>query len=190
MKTRDIDIRKYLHNCHLLEFQCNSSTIVVDELSLCQGDARVDVAVINGSIHGYEIKSESDTLERLPAQMTVYCKVLDTVTVVTGKCHTQKILDMVPDWWGVTEASKEMDSDFRLSIIRESTANESIDPFSLVQLLWRSEALSILKVLGLEKGMLSKPRRVLWQKLVDSVLLEDLKFYTREQLKSRTGWRS
>jgi len=37
------------------------------------GASRIDRAVVNGSVHGYEIKSETDDLTRLPAQARAYC---------------------------------------------------------------------------------------------------------------------
>jgi hypothetical protein len=49
---------------------------MLDEFGLEHGEVRVDVAVINGELHGYEIKSERDTLERLPRQVKAYSAVL------------------------------------------------------------------------------------------------------------------
>ena len=36
--------------------------IDVEELGVCRGRVRVDVAVVNGTLHGYEIKSDRDSL--------------------------------------------------------------------------------------------------------------------------------
>ena len=46
------------------------NTVFLEELGLCQGDARVDYAVINGAMNGYEIKSDRDKLVRLPHRLT------------------------------------------------------------------------------------------------------------------------
>ena len=46
----------------------NPNSRVVDELELLRGVVRVDVAVISDTLHGYEIKSASDNLIRLPNQ--------------------------------------------------------------------------------------------------------------------------
>ena len=43
-------------------------TIVLDELGLCHGDVRIDVASVNGELSGYEIKRHADTLARRPKQ--------------------------------------------------------------------------------------------------------------------------
>ena len=189
MKTRDIDIRSQLNTNLLDEHRSDPHTLVIHELGLCQGDARVDVAVINGSIHGYEIKSESDTLERLPGQVEVYSKVLDSVTVITGECHCKNVLKLVPEWWGIELTEVINDNAINFITLRQSFDNPSVDPYSLVQLLWRDEALDLLKKFGLEKGFLSKPRNQIWEKLAGSFSIFDLKYYIREQLKNRKNWR-
>ena len=43
-----------------------------------------DIAVINCSIHGYEIKSDLDTLMRLPQQLEFYAMTLQKLTLVVG----------------------------------------------------------------------------------------------------------
>lgn len=65
---RDRDVRQALHRKVLKEHHGDADTLVLDELGLRHGTCRVDIAVVNGYLHGYEIKSDSDTLERLPAR--------------------------------------------------------------------------------------------------------------------------
>lgn len=109
MKTRDIDIRQKLHKELSSQYKNRTDTIVVDELNLCQGDARIDIAVVNGKIHGYEIKSESDTLERLPNQISIYNQVMDTVTIVTAEKHLEKVKQLIPAWWGIKIVEKNLE---------------------------------------------------------------------------------
>ena len=58
---RDVDIRRALRT-RVRDSDDMKEALVVDELGLCQGRARIDLAVVNSSLHGYEIKSERDTL--------------------------------------------------------------------------------------------------------------------------------
>jgi len=46
-------------------------TLVIDELGLVQAKSRIDVAVINGYIHVYKIKSARQTLSRLDKQLDI-----------------------------------------------------------------------------------------------------------------------
>ena len=60
---RDVDVRRAVHNKILRHHHGQDDTLVLDELGLLGGDTRVDIAVVNGKIHGYELKSDRDTLE-------------------------------------------------------------------------------------------------------------------------------
>jgi hypothetical protein len=186
---RDIDIRQALladARLHATE----PGTRVVPELGLCQGIARVDLAVVNGSLHGYEIKSEHDTLVRLPGQIEVYSRVLDFVTIVTGPSHAENIKKNVPSWWGIW-AARYYAAEIRLEIVREPKQNRKVSSFALAQLLWRAEALQVLADRGLADGVRSKNRSQLWHRLAADLTTEELGKVVREQLKRRAaGWRA
>jgi hypothetical protein len=185
---RDIDIRKALREIMASVHGNEPDTLIVEELGLCQGTARVDLAVVNGSLHGYEIKSERDTLIRLPAQTEVYSRTLDFVTIVGAQSHEDKISSMVPAWWGIWIAAQEADR-LRLQEKRAPRKNPSTDPFSVAQFLWREEALQALADYNLAAGMKSKTRDKLWRRLagLDVTVLSSI---VRERLKQRgTDWR-
>lgn len=166
------------------------TTFVVDELGLCMGAARVDVAVVNGSVHGYEIKSPRDTLARLPRQADIYGQVLDYVTIVAAEGHAEAARSTVPDWWGVWCAT-EREGTIRLRQIRKGRRNPAVDPLAIAQLLWRDEALGVLSNRGLAAGLASKPRREIWRRLAQALPLEDLRKVVRDALKSRPPhWRA
>ncbi len=63
---RDRDVRQALRRKVLRDHIGDSSTLVLDELGLRHGTCRVDIAVVNSLLHGYEIKSDADNLARLP----------------------------------------------------------------------------------------------------------------------------
>ena len=171
------------------QYKNDKDTLIIPELGLCQGDARVDIAVVNGVIHGYEIKSERDTLNRLSGQQDIYNKVLDYVTVVASSSHIPKIKKTVPKWWGISEAKYKND---KLTIVdmRPCKKNTTVDPMALVQLLWRDEALSILKEHNFHRGVVSKPRKIIWERLVELLPLDELQDEIRQKIKARQHWRS
>jgi hypothetical protein len=186
---RDIDIRRALHAEMHRRHGADPNTRIVDELGLCQGSARVDIAVVNGTVHGYEIKSEHDTLARLPSQTGVYNRALDFVTIVIARAHAKKARAAVPKWWGVS-CAVETNVGVELRSVRRAKANPDVDPLAVAQLLWREEALDALRARGLETGMLSKPRAVLWGRLAKELPLEELRSVVRDRLKRRSGWRA
>jgi hypothetical protein len=186
---RDIDIRRKLRQDKRLHFG-EANTRVVEELGLCQGIARIDLAVVNGSIHGYEIKSDRDTLARLNGQVDIYNRTLDFVTIVSAPSHINKIRKIVPRWWGIWTAVTDV-SVTRLEVSREPKRNHEIDPFSVAQLLWREEALQALDGLGLATRIRSKPRQELWKRLASELTREELGSIVRDRLRRRCAdWRS
>jgi len=187
--VREIDIRNALRDQVRSQHAHEPDTLILDELGLCQGISRVDIAAINGSLHGYEIKSVKDTLERLPSQRDVYSKSLDYVTLVTAKQHLSKARKIVPKWWGlVVPVRQDTEVDFQL--IRQPERNDGVDRFALVQLLWRDETLRELERLGIDRGLRSKPKQVLWDRLADCVELSELGTIVRNTLKRRGSiWR-
>jgi hypothetical protein len=185
---RDIDIRRTLLVDIFEHHSPDDGTIVVEELGLCQGTARVDVAAVNGTIHGYEIKSERDTLARLDGQVAIYNRVLTYATVVAAENHIKGVFAAVPSWWGVYVALADA-GEVRVSTLREATRNPEVDPSALVQLLWRDETLAALESRGLSSGIRSKPRHVLWERLAASLPTEELILLVRDQLKLRPAGR-
>ncbi|MED0759145.1 sce7726 family protein [Aneurinibacillus thermoaerophilus] len=187
-KLKDVHVREELMRKLKEEYSYEPDTRIVNEMAVCQGTSRVDIAVINGVIHGYEIKSESDTLNRLPSQMNDYNRVFDRVTIVTASDYLEKVRDIVPEWWGII-CVKNKNGKPILRKIKKGRKNPSQDALALVQLLWRDEALSILKERGLHKGYLSKPRQKLFERLVETIPLKELKLEVNRLLKQREGWR-
>lgn len=97
----DPEVRHALKRTVLSRYVRDPQSLVLDELGLRHGAARVDLAVVNGMIHGFEIKADRDTLYRLPSQASIYSSVLDRVTLVASSRHMKPALGLVPDWWGV-----------------------------------------------------------------------------------------
>ena len=188
-RLRDLDIRQALHARLELDHADEPDTIVVDEMGLCQGIARVDVAVVNGAINGFEIKSEADRLDRLAAQRAAYCTVLDTVTLVTCAKHLPAARRAVPRWWGLQEARRR-DADVVLATVRRAGTNPNVDPAAVARLLWRDEALLLLARHELDAGLRSKPRRALWHALATQLDPDVLATGVRTALKRRPAWRA
>ncbi|MEW1820891.1 sce7726 family protein [Arthrobacter sp. NPDC080031] len=186
---RDIDVRRALHRDLLGQHKHDlANTRFVDELDLC-GEVRVDVAVINGSLSGYELKSAKDTLRRLPKQVELYSKMLDYAVLVVAENHHGEAIKIIPEWWGVTMALA-VEERISLEEVRPAEFNPQVDASYLARLLWRDEILAELTRLGLDKGVRSKPRRVLWERFSDSIPLDDVRSIVRRRLKDRTTWRA
>ncbi|WP_375090929.1 sce7726 family protein [Peribacillus sp. RS7] len=187
-KLKDIDIREALISELLSRYFDDQDTKIVNEMGVLHGQSRVDVAVINGILHGYEIKSESDTLIRLPSQIQDYSQVFDRMTIVVQRNYLDQVRSIIPKWWGIILVTRYA-GDIKLREVRKGRINNSVNPYSLSHLLWRNEALEILKEKGLQKGYLSKPRHDLYKKICSSITLEEIKIIVNQRLKLRENWK-
>jgi hypothetical protein len=189
--TSDKSIRAALRNDLADTYKNESQVKIIEELGITHGAARVDIAVVGGVIHGYELKSDLDSLYRLPEQMRVFNSVLDQITLVVGKNHLYEAINMVPDWWGIMIA-KIADSSGIISFcnIREADDNPEQDNAAIASLLWRKEALTILEEMGCAKGVRSKARRLVYERLATVLDHKTLRAKVRERLLTRVNWRS
>ncbi len=179
----DLAIRELLKH-HLLSAHAGVATVFLDELGLCQGDVRVDVAALNGELAGFEIKSPADGLARWPKQCRIYSKVVDRAWLVAP----EKTLEAAkaPDWWGLIRIVETQDR-LGLRVVREAGPNPTPDAYSIACLLWRDEAIAALEEFGLDRGVRTKRRKLIWQRLADQLPLDDLRRAVRGALKVRTS---
>jgi hypothetical protein len=162
--------------------------LILHEFAVSGGAVRLDIAVVNGSLDGFEIKSASDTLQRLPVQADAYSRVLEFVTIVAAASHVERVLSMVPAWWTVSVA-EESDGQVRIGPVRTGRRNADFDPVQVARLLWRDEALAVLRARGLAKGLMSRPRIALYEALARNMQADDLLKEVRSALKGRINWR-
>jgi hypothetical protein len=190
-KLNDPDIRKLLYGEFLKkdEFITDPTTVVVNELDVSFGAARIDVAVVNGKLHGFEIKSERDNLDRLPSQVELYSKTFDTLTLVISEVHLAKARKIIPKWWGIYCVKRGKFAP-RIKIIRNSKKNNAVDPLNLTHFLWKSELLELLEANCINKGVKSKTRYELGKIAVDKIGSEVISHFVRNKLKNREVWRA
>lgn len=180
----DISIRLALRSKLLEDHAQEPDTVLLEELGLCRGSVRVDIAVVNGSLSGYEIKSDQDTLRRLATQIEVYGKVLDRATLVVGRRLLTEALDVVPPWWGVLLASRTPNG-LRFRTVRRGRKNPRREARALVELLWFEHALALLGQRNAVRGCRGKPRRIVWDKVCDCFDLDEIAEAVRGRLKAR-----
>jgi len=189
ISTNDITIRSALKKLLTNRHAQDEKVRIIEELGVQHGTARVDIAVVNGIMHGYEIKSDQDTLRRLPRQMEVFNSVFDKITLVVGKNHLYKAINIVPEWWGIMVAKSNNNGSVIFNLIRGEEFNKNQDSVSIARLLWREEALRILEKNKVADGFYSKPRDFIYKKLASVLDQEALSEEVREKLFLRADWR-
>jgi hypothetical protein len=185
----ELQLRAAVKHKILPRYLRDSETVILEELALRHAAARIDLVVVNSILHGFELKSDSDTLERLADQARAYSSVFDRITLIVGYRHAYQALGIVPDWWGVKLAHVGPRGGIHFSDARSARNNPSRNPVALARLLWRQEALSLLDEIDEAEGFRSKPSASICQRLVEVASLDHLHCRVRQRLKQRTTWR-
>ena len=186
---KDKDIRILLKESrYVTKLLSSHNSRMIDEFEILQGRSRADVTIINGHLHCYEIKSSHDDLSRLPGQVVAYNKIFEYISLVSTKKHIHSAKKIIPDWWGIFCIEKTK-KNHRLLKIRNPKKNKETDVSELVKLLWRDEVLDELKKRNLDKGIRTKPKKILWGKLATSINKQETVSIVRERLKNRINWR-
>jgi hypothetical protein len=116
---------------------------IIDEVPLLR-NGRADVAAINGVLSGYEIKSERDSLARLPIQIPMYEAVFDYCSIVVAKRHLRRVRASVPNSWGICVAT-ERDGELLIEQRRKAKVNRGVQRTAIIQLLWKPELARLLR---------------------------------------------
>jgi hypothetical protein len=183
-------VRAAFHKSVLRAAHEDPSTFVLDELGLKHGESRADIAVLNGKLVGYEIKTERDTLSRLTSQVISYSEVFDRVYIISGKKHLDKINFLIPDWWGIYEIHQEDESSFSFFRIRDGEKNPTKNLYGIAQLLWKNEAMDLLNTMFDCNVREKSTRDQLYNILISKCDCEELSRLVIKCLKERLGWRT
>ncbi|WP_370154124.1 sce7726 family protein [Ferrovibrio sp.] len=178
-----------MHRSWLKQHHEDPNSIVIDEWGLEGGEARVDIAVINGCFQGYEIKGDGDSLRRLPAQIDAYSSVMDHTSLVTTQRHYTKAKAILPSFWGIIVVEPSAAGSALLFEDRPAARNRSVSPLAIAAQLWRPELVSILDSIGADAKLLRRPKWILCEALVLSCRLEILQLLVSEKIRQRKTWR-
>ena len=106
------------------------------------GSCKADLVILNGTGTIYEIKSDRDSLARLPNQLENYRKVFASVYVIAGALHVNEVLDLAPSDVGVLSLVRWD----RIKTIREAVVRpELVCPLAIFESLRTNEARAVLK---------------------------------------------
>ncbi|PQJ10132.1 hypothetical protein CJD36_015660 [Flavipsychrobacter stenotrophus] len=185
---KDPHIRQILQRTELSKYINDPHSKVVHEMKLPVASARIDMAVINGSLHAYEIKSASDSLQRLPNQIAAYSLVFDYLTVVTEEKYIEKIIALVPDWVGVAVCSDTVGEE-EFKEIKSPLLNKNKKAFYLAKLLWNDELIKILTEQNIPFGKRDR-NWLLCESLASGLDIATLSDVVRKTLKERQHWKN
>ena len=154
--------------------------VYVDELPT--GTTRADVVHITEQfMHGYELKGDQDTLQRVARQLPCYSQAYDFVTFVITEKHLPKLLPQLPEWVGVLVASEA-----GLTLHRPARYNATVERPAVAGLLRVTEIKQYLLARGLPGVSTLRRRDILsFLRTTKLVPLADLAHFVRRQLMGR-----
>lgn len=179
------DLRAVVHR----QFSSESNVKVVDEFVIGEV-GRIDVAVISDHLQGFELKSDLDTLYRLPRQMGVFGAVFDFCTLVVTPKHLRAAREALKRDWGLAVVEWDDEGGLKYNQVRRAYQRRSRDNILLASLLWRDELLAALDSLELSRGRRRDSRDELAQYLARSVTRDQLREIVTASLTARQGWRA
>lgn len=160
---------------------------VIDELGLT--GVRADIAVIHDSwLEGFEIKSGSDSLTRLPNQVIGYSRVFRRSWLVVASGHLDAALPMLPDHWG--RVMRADGSPAAPTIVRAAVDSPSLDAVEVAALIVTRRALPVLHGLHADRGVRSKPRRAIWERCADVLGVTGCERAAAGIIRARGDWRA
>jgi hypothetical protein len=121
-----------------------SDAVLINEMVIANWSRRADLVVANGKLHAFEIKSDFDSLRRLPGQVETYLSRFDKVTVVCTPKFTKLVRDCTDARVEIWCASKTSDG-VKLSVYRRGHAANVSNKRILYGYLHKPELIALLK---------------------------------------------
>lgn len=130
--------------CALLRFLKSKKPeprLLVEELNVHNGNAIIDVVAFYESIHGFEIKGETDKVSRVLKQSAYYNVVMPKLTLVTTENHLTWADRNLPYFWGIILVMENSDGP-KLKYHRRAKANPEFSKEKSLLTLWKNELLN------------------------------------------------
>lgn len=180
LATTDFSIRAPLLLWLRRLYSDDLSAKMLEEFKMPRPSARIDIALVNGEMAGYEIKSDRDNLRRLKVQIPAYAKVFDKVSLVTTAKHLEEAEAKVPHWWGILV----FDDAGQFRIARASKQNKGVDVRALLFALSRNELLQVARMANVSLYRLGRKEEMV-DALSSATTSRAMFNYAREVLKLR-----
>lgn len=139
-KLTDKEIRKAL--IVQLGRRAKPPHATLEEVHVCNGNAIADVVAVYKTMHCYEIKGETDSINRIVRQSQFYDQAFPLITLVTTVNHLKRAELIVPKHWGIVVANLTPTDSVAFKHIRGATRNPSYLPEIALLSLWRSELIN------------------------------------------------
>ncbi len=143
------DIKAILIDRLIDKGQVDGDSVLINELFVGNFKRRVDLALANGKLQAFEIKSDLDSLYRLSGQIETYCKYFDKVTLICSQKFTEKAKEIVPDSVEIIEVIKKLHGS-EVKIVRRGKTIPTRDRPSILSFMDKRAIVRVLKGSGID----------------------------------------
>lgn len=130
---------------HLYARSMLNDAVLINEMVVANWSRRADLAVANGRLWAFEIKSDLDTLVRLKGQVETYQQRFDKVVVVTTERYASRAAAMLPDSVGLWIVEPINESGGKVRVVRPGRVVEVRERAALLGFLLKTELVSLLR---------------------------------------------
>ena len=121
---------------------------LVNELVVASSERRADLAIINGHLHAYEIKSDADSLSRLEGQVRTYLKHFDKVTLICTKKFTTAAIEKLPKEVEIIEIERKLSNKYKLTTKRRGRKVKICEPEGFLSFVDKRSIIKLLRSNG------------------------------------------
>jgi len=111
-----------------------------------------------------------------------YGEMFDRATLVAGERIAARAAARIPVRWGMWTAHGWP---VEFSIAREAQDNTEPNARAMAEHLWREEALKLAETHAIDRGIRSKPRDAIWERLAERLPFETIHEAVRNALRGR-----
>lgn len=120
-----------------------SDATIINEMVVANWSRRADLAIANGHLQAFEIKSDFDSLKRLDGQLKIFNSRFEKVTIVCAPKFTCEVSKRVSSDVGVVEYQSN-NRGVRFKIIQKGRVCSRLNKFVYLGFLLKSEIKDLL----------------------------------------------
>ncbi len=148
----------------------------------------MDALLVADRISGFEIKSDVDSLTRLPRQVEAYGAVVERAVLVVGDRHLVAGTATVPDWWTIWGARWQQDK-VVIREVRRGRLNPNLNALAVTSFMSRDDLSVALHARGFER-LSTYSVDELRQLLASNVSVRETLRLARNAMLRNQTWRS
>lgn len=151
--------------------------VIISEMVVDQYSRRADLVVANGKLSAFEVKSELDSLVRLPGQIETFYRLFEKLTIVVAARFEKRATELLPDGVGLWIAHD------RELVERRRAKQRVLEPSAYLSLMTVADLRRLLSANGFS-DIHNLPRRELTLKAT-SLPSKDIAAAARSAVKRR-----